>query len=72
MSNPLAEVILSVEVKVKVTDTESNETKEVTLGEHANVGKQSWIDCYRAVGKEVFLEMDGMVSALEEEQVKKQ
>ena len=70
MPDPTAEVILSVEIRVKVTDTEINESKEVVLNEYVKADATKWVQTYQATCQRVATEMAGMVGQLEVERFK--
>lgn len=67
--DPTAEVVLSVEIKVRMTDTELNETKEVKLEEYVSVDA-GWVKTYRATADHMINEMQAMVEAMEVERWK--
>lgn len=68
--DPTAEVVLSVEIKVRITDTELNETKEVALNEYVSVDAR-WLDTYDATLSYMTEEMRGLVEAMEIERFKR-
>lgn len=70
MPDPTAEVIISVEIRTKVTDTGINETKEVILNEYCTAEPLEWVKTYRAVAQRVATEMGAMVEQLETERFK--
>lgn len=70
MPDPTAEVVISVEIRTKVTDTGINETKEVMLNEFCTVEHMEWTSTYKAVAARVTAEMAAMVEQLEIERFK--
>ena len=70
MDDPTAEVIISVAIKVKVTDTGLNESKAIDLDEYVVAPPGQWELTYAAAVDRVNKEMRAMVAALEVERSK--
>jgi hypothetical protein len=70
MSDPTAEVIISVEIRVKVTDTGINESKEIILNEFVQAPPMKWKSTYQYTCQRVATEMEAMVEQLEIERYK--
>jgi hypothetical protein len=70
MADPTAEVICSVEMRVKFTDTGINESKEIILNEYVEAIPMKWQETFKHAARRVTDEMSGMVEALEIERFK--
>ena len=72
MADPTAEVIMKVELRVTVTDTEINESKEISLNEYIAIDPLDWHNSWKAAHANITQEMSGMVKALETERLRSQ
>ena len=72
MEDPTAEVIMSVEIRVKVTDTGINEGKELILNEYVQVEAFKWTETFKHTASRVSKEMLSLVEAMEVERFKAQ